>query len=630
MPYPYTRPSRVGRMISYLAFFALFFLSIRGPVGSAPRRAAADVTNRSLTSRPHLILLIVVDQFRYDYIDRFGDLFGEKGIRRLLKSGASWTDANYDHIPTYTAPGHSTLMTGAWPSETGIVANNWFEGSTKCEPGSRVQKVSSVSDPASKPLGADRDEDEDAQSSPSRLMVSTLGDELRLASNSSKVIGISIKARSAILTTGRHATAAYWFNNRTGAMVSSTYYFSALPRWVTSFNERRLANTYCNREWTSLMPGEAHRTWEAARVPTKAELPSRCGEFGVFPHHVVCNDPKTPYEEIGYSPFSNDLLVSFAKEAIDREKLGRRGVTDILTLSFSANDYVGHRYGPYSQEVMDMTLRVDGQIASLLDFLDDQGLRDTLVVLTADHGMAPIPEHASRTSLIGDNGGGEAGARANRAVPCQAACDGGAGFNGRICGDILLDYVEKAIVARYQSNNASSYIQTIGVGKDRLRCLINGNIYFDREALKRDKVELEEIERIAGEAALKVCGVSRYFTREQLMRGAIPPSDAIARRVLHGFYPCRSGDVVIVTQPFTYLTAPGDKVDCATHGSPYSYDTHVPLIIMGKGVAPGRYGQAATPADLAPTLAVILGIQAPSNSMGRILTEGIAAQDEER
>jgi arylsulfatase A-like enzyme len=274
---------------------------------------------------------------------------------------------------------------------------------------------------------------------------------------------------------------------------------------------------------------------------------------------------------------------------------------DVLTVSFSANDYVGHRYGPYSQELMDITLRVDRSIAALLDFVDAHvGLQNTLVAFTADHGVAPIPEHANALNLPG----------------------------GRIKAEDVLRAMRLGISARYNPKNTqpdptADYVQRFG---DR-DGFYNGNLYFNPVALKRDGVNSEEIERTACEAALTVPGISRCFTRTQLQSGAISPADPIARRVLHGFYPRRSGDVVVVYEAFKYL----DSIFIpATHGSPYSYDTHVPLIIMGAGVTPGQYDQAATPADIAPTLSSILNVQPPSNTVGRVLTEGISGARTQR
>ena len=565
---------------------ALSLLLVLAVASSGQRRAQPD---RPQAKRPRLVLLIVVDQFRYDYLERFGDLFVTNGLRRLMREGASWTQSNYDHMPTYTAPGHGTMMTGAYPAETGIVGNEWPDRVTG-------KKVTSVSDTSVKLLGATASEG----ASPRRLMSSTLGDELRLVTNDrSKVIGVSVKDRSAILPAGRHANAAYWFSITSGSMVSSTYYFEQLPAWVTSFNNARPADQYFGKKWERLLP-ESEYLKRAGPDSPAWETVSWAGETNAFPH-TITGGAKAPapafYSAFDYTPFSNELVLSFAQQAITNEQLGQDDDTDVLTVSFSANDYVGHRYGPYSQEVMDVTLRVDRQIASLLDFVQTKvGLGNTLIAFTADHGVAPIPEHAAEIGLDG----------------------------ARIKTRDLLAAIRAGITARYNPGGKSpdptaDYIYKFddaGVARDGF---INGNIYFNYAALERDKVNPEELAQVVGTAGLSVPGVARYFTRGQLMRGATSVTDPIERRALHGFYPSRSGDVVLIADPFKYL---GDTIT-ATHGSPYTYDTNVPTIIMGTGVTPGRYLEAASPADIAPTLCALLGITAPSNAMGRVLIEAI-------
>jgi arylsulfatase A-like enzyme len=269
----------------------------------------------------------------------------------------------------------------------------------------------------------------------------------------------------------------------------------------------------------------------------------------------------------------------------------------VLTVSLSANDYVGHRYGPYSQEVMDVTLRVDRQIATLLDFVQARvGLANTLIAFTADHGVSPIPEQAAALGL--------GGARTK-------------------WGDILVS-VRAAISARYNPQGKSpdpsaDYILKYNNWGAVTDAFINGNLYFNYDALKRDNVDLNEISRVVAAEALRIPGVARSFTREQLLRGETSITDPIERRVIHGFYPARSGDVVMIAEPYKYL---GDTIT-ATHGSPYTYDTHVPVIIMGSGIVPGRYLEPASPADIAPTLSALLRVTAPTNATGRVLLEAI-------
>lgn len=542
------------------------------------RRTPASAS-RAKPARPRLVLFIAVDQFRYDYIERFGDLFAENGIRRLLREGASWSDANYDHVPTETAPGHATMLTGAWPSETGIIANDWYDRA-------EGKRVNNVGDDSVRSLGGGEKE---VASSPRNLLCSTLGDELKLATNNrSRVVGVSLKNRAAILPSGRMADAAYWLSSQTGAFVSSTYYFERLPGWVESFNSQKPSDKFFGAKWERLLPAAEY---ERRAGPDDAPWERGDGKLShTFPH-VMTGGLEKPgpefYDALGYSPYTNDVLIDFAEQAMTNEHLGEDADTDVLTVSFSANDIVGHRYGPYSQEVMDVTLRVDRQIARLLDFVDKRvGLRNTVVAFTADHGVAPSPLHAASLRLPGSY---------------VKVAD-------------VLTAVRNRLRVRFSKSSERD------TTTDYVQIYSNGQIYFNRTALERDGVQIEEAERVAGEAALTISGVARYFTRTQLLNNSVSQGDAVARRVLHGYNARRSGDVVLISEPFRFLA---DYVAVATHGTPYSYDTHVPLIIMGGGVAHGLYRQPATPADIAPTLAALLAVQKPSSATGRVLSEAI-------
>ena len=565
---------------------ALSLVLVLAIVTLGQRRPQPD--NNTQFKRPRLVLLIAVDQFRYDYLERFGDLFAPNGLRRLLQQGASWPQSNYDHTPTYTAPGHATMMTGTYPDQTGIVGNEWPDRSVG-------KRVTSVSDTSVQLLGGTG-----RASSPHRLLTSTLGDELRLTTGDrSKVIGISIKDRSAILPAGRHANAAYWFNN--GNMVSSTYYLKELPPWVVTFNNAKQANGYFARKWERLLPEKEYLEHAGPDSPPWEKIGAAPGDTNAFPHTITggLTEPGSAfYTQLDHSPFINELLLSFAKLAITNEQLGEDNNTDVLTVSFSGNDYVGHRYGPYSHEVMDVTLRVDRQIGELLDFVNEKvGLTNTLVAFTADHGVAPIPEHAKAMMLDG----------------------------GRLNVTELLKKMRAAISAKYNPQNTQpdpteDYIYKYqDENGTLLTAFYNSNLYFNYDALRRDGVNVAEIAEVAGAAALTFPGVARYFTGAQLLRGATSPGDPIERRVRHGFNPARSGDLILIAGPYKFM---GDALP-STHGSPYSYDTNVPTIIMGTGVTPGRYMEPASPADIAPTLAALLRITPPTNASGRVLIEAL-------
>lgn len=574
-----TPATRRARTTAAFAFSLLVTLSCLTPALAQGRRTSAAAEARTNAQRPRLVLLIAVDQFRYDYLERFGELFGAGGFKRLQREGASWAQANYDHVPTETAPGHATMLTGAWPAETGIIGNDWYDRATK-------KTILNVGDDSVKLLGGGPQE---LPSSPRNLLVSTLGDELKLVTaGRSKVIGLSGKDRGAILPTGRAADAAYWYSPVTGEMVSSTYYFNALPAWVARFNAARPADKYFGKSWERLLPEAEYKKRAGEDAPSWEPDTPRLTR--AFPH-VVNGGLSAPgvnfYGDLRFTPYANDLLVSFAEEAIANERLGADADTDVLTVGLSANDYVGHQWGPYSHEAMDVTLHTDRQIAALLDVVDRRvGLRHTVVVLTADHGVAPVPEHATAMKLNG----------------------------GRLKPSDVMNAVCNAVRARFGGGECTGGRSEYVVAFD------NNNVYFDQLALRRDKLNQEEVERVAGEAALTVPGIARFFTRTQLAARSVSPNDAVARRILHGFHPARSGDVVVVQQPYKYLV---EYSIVATHGAPYSYDTHVPVVIMGGGVRPGRYEEAATPADIAPTLAALLRVQAPSNAVGRVLTEAL-------
>ncbi len=508
-----------------------------------------------------------------------------------MRDGASWTQSNYDHAPTYTAPGHGTMMTGAYPAETGIIGTEWLDRASG-------KRVTSVSDDQTRLLG---DNPNAYGSSPHRLIGSTVGDELQFATNGrSKVIGISVKDRSAILPAGRYADAAYWFSTASGNIVSSTYYFDALPNWVAAFNNARPADKYFNAKWERLLPEAEYVKRAGPDTPSWETVGRASGDTNAFPHWItggLTAPGRAYYTHLDHSPFVNELLLSFAQQAIVNEKLGQDDDPDVLSVSFSGNDYVGHRYGPYSQEAMDMTLRTDRQIGTLLDFVNERvGLSNTIVAFTADHGVSPIPEHAAELGLGGS----------------------------RLKREDLLATIGKAISAHYNPQGKSpdpsaDYLLKDTVAGTTREWFINGNLYFNYDALRRDGVSVEEFSQGVVSGALTVRGVARAFSRNQLMRGATSITDPIERRVLHGFHPARSGDVVLVAEPFKYL---GDTIT-ATHGSAYTYDTHVPTIIMASGVTPGRYLEPASPADIAPTISALIRVTAPSNTTGRVLIEAL-------
>lgn len=509
------------------------------------KKLTPAVTAPATTARPKLVVLIVADQFRADYLTRFGPEYNA-GLARLLKNGAVFTNAHQDHFPTVTAVGHSVTMSGAYPAVSGIVGNEWYD---------RVSAsiVTSVSDSAETLLGAEGS----GAASPRRLLVSTVGDQLKMSGiTPAKVVGISMKDRAAILPAGHMADGAYWFDHNSGNFVSSTYYFKTLPAWAEAFNARKVANSYAGKVWALTGSGK--------------------------PLSMLASEPGRPlYEGIYNSAFGNDLLEAFAEAAIDGEKLGQNGGTDILTMSFSSNDAVGHRTGPDSQEVHDICLRTDQAIGAFLDAVDKKvGLANTLIVFTADHGVAPVPEVNQQRHMPG----------------------------GRL-GKTLSQALDKALTDKYGAGHW-------------VAANMEEQIYLDRPFIESRKLKLEDVQETAAKALLAVPHIDRVFTSEDLRRGRYN-QDPIALRVAKGFNERRGGDLYVVFE--SYWLA-GSNTSGTSHGMPFNYDSHVPLVFMGSGVKPGRYHSSVAIFNLAPTLATMLDIELPSGAFGRVLDEMFGAR----
>ncbi len=532
-------------------------------------KQAATVVTTTQATKPRLVVSIVIDQLRHDYLQRFADQFGEGGFKRFLNQGAVFANANYIHSPTVTACGHATVLSGATPALTGIIGNDWYDRELG-------KNVSSVSDDHKKfkTLGADETK---RAAAPHKLLGTSLGDEMRLATNGqAKVIGMSFKDRSAILPVGKRPHGAYWFDDDKGNFISSTYYFPALPAWVAKFNQDQSPSRYFGKTWNRLLPAEAYARSTADDMPY--ERKNKAG--ATFPYTITpieADKDKKTYDIFETSPFANEHLLAFAKAAIENEALGADEVADLLSISFSANDLVGHAYGPYSQEVQDMTLRTDRALADLFSYLDQRiGLANVIITLTADHGVAPVPEHVMEF-----------------------------GYGGRLVAKEVSAAATNALNAKY---GEAAWV----------KALTSGNLYLDLALIAERKLNLAEVEATAAAAIAAMPGIHAAFTHTQLAHGDVPTT-YVARAVTQGFYAPRNGNVIIVAQPF-FMFGEGSNT---THGSPYSYDTHVPVLFLGANVIPGTYHVASSPADIAPTLAAILHLQAPSNSVGRVLQEAL-------
>jgi hypothetical protein len=514
---------------------------------TAPRTAAPDAAPPRGEGPVKLVLLIAVDQFRYDYLTRFRTEYNA-GFNRLLTEGADFTNAFLEHYPSVTAVGHSTMMSGATPSVSGIVGNDWYDRSLG-------KSVTSVDDPDTQLVGGNG-----AGSSPHRMLVDTVGDELKSASRAPagteqapKVFGLSLKDRAAVLPAGHMANAAFWLDTTAGNFVTSTYYRKDLPPWVADFNAKKIPDSYAGKTWTYLDPsaGAGH-----ALPPLGQAL----------------------YGAVYGSPFGNDLLEAFAEAALQAEKLGQRGVTDILTVSFSSNDAVGHSYGPDSPEVHDIAVRTDRVIGQLLARVDALvGLDHTIVVLTADHGVAPLPELQQSRHLPG----------------------------GRYKGEDLFNPIQDALTAKY------------GAGK-WIVATAGTSPYLNDALIAEKKLDPVEVRKVAAAAAATAPRVARVYTRDQILAGQIP-NDVIGRRIMRGEHLTRSGDIEVILDPYWMRAGSG-----TTHGTPYAYDTHIPLVFMGPGIKAGHYDGNVALNDLAPTLATMLSVETPGGSQGRVLTEMLA------
>lgn len=493
--------------------------------------------------KPRLVLAMVVDQFRYDYLLRFRAEY-HGGIARLLSGGAVFADACYIHYPTVTAVGHSTFLSGATPSVSGIVSNEWFDRESD-------EKVTSVSDKSTLLLGGAPGE---KGSSPRRLLVSTLGDELKMSGQLSKVIGISIKDRSAILPAGHMADAAYWFDNKSQHFVSSDYYMKDLPAWVAKVNVNQPTHKYQDAAWSALDARPGDKPFCTMRAGTEIRF---CG----------------PIEN---TPFGNELLEDFAERVIEHEQLGSHSGIDVLALSFSSNDYVGHELGPDAPEVRDISRRTDALLGKLLDFINARvGQGNTLVVFTADHGVASVP-------------------KVNNARKMPGGWLSAAEYSGKIGAQLA---------------------QKFGQG-DWFRYDAYGQLYLNYSTAAKNNSDIAVVRKFAAEAARALPHVARVFTRDDLLRPGTAV-DSVGRAVQLGFYGPRSADLVLVPEPYyMFYSPPG-----TTHATPYSYDNHVPLIFFGPGIRTGMHYEPVTINDVAPTLAAILGVETPSGAAGRILAE---------
>ena len=557
------------RAASRITLLAAFFIY-------AAAATAADT--------PKLILQITVDQLRADLPLRYYDRLGEGGFRYLYEQGIVYRDGHHPHANTETIVGHTTLATGAYPAAHGMIGNLWFDRETGFT-------TYNVEDPAYGLLteGADVDDDTEidptqraARSdgrSPAAILVSTFSDELKAATaGNAKVIGVSVKDRGAISMAG-HAGTAYWFSKASGEFVTSSYYLDAYPPWVSKFNAAGPTGRYDGASWKlserrgRYLNGDSDdREWEA----------DVAGFGRTFPH--AYGDATSPYFTtlLTLSPAGDELVLDFAKQALTAERLGRDETTDYLSVSFSSTDYVGHVFGPSSLEAEDNILRLDRTLADLLAFVDSEvGLDNTLVVLSADHGGPDTPGYLE-----------------NLGIPAG--------------------YVDP------ESWNTTDAVERIksefGIEGELIATYAHPYIYLDTAVVNDPSIDRAELQEAVAREVRKLPGVAEAISAAQLDEQDYPAGE-LYKQIARNYHAKRSGDVFIVFEPNWFINDFDGLVVASTHGSPWNYDTHVPIIFAGAGLAPAVVYRRVHTTDIAVTLSTYLGLKLPSGASGRVLEE---------
>lgn len=521
------------------------------------------LSQKNSDKKPKLVVGIVVDQMRNDYIDRFWDHYTEDGFKRLINGGYRFKNNHYNYVPTKTGPGHASIFTGTSPMNHGIIANDWYD------------KVADVSvycagNPNTTSLGTS---DKAGEMSPHRMMVTTIADENRLATQMrGKTIGIAVKDRGAILPAGHTANAAYWFHGKDeGKWISSSFYMDMLPKWVKDFNNSGKAKSYF-KIWNTLLPIENYV--ESGTDSNDFERGFKGKEAPSFPYDL--KELKTNngnFDIITSTPFGNDLTTDFAMAAIIEEDLGQDNDTDFLTLSYSSPDYIGHNFGVNSKEVQDNYLRLDQNIAALLKFLDQKvGENEYVIFLTADHGGLDVPSYLKTMNI-------------------NAGYFDSKKFNKKIMAFAEKEYGNKKVIKN----------------------ISNDQIYLDVQLLDEMELDFGEVQKKMGRYVLSQDNIQRVYTRDQIVNGAF--TTGMDGSVKHGFHHKRSGDLVYLLDPaFATYWNKG-----STHGSGNPYDTHVPLLFYGQGIPHGTTSQRSEIVDIAPTVATLLGISFPNGTTGKPL-----------
>jgi len=526
---------------------------------------------QSISERPKLVVGIVVDQMRQEYLYRFEKKFGDDGFKRLMNDGFMLRNAHYNYVPTYTGPGHASVYTGSTPAIHGIIGNDFYDKKLK-------GMVNCVGDTTYTTVGGAPGS---GRVSPRRLLSSTITDELKLFTQKrSKVIGVSIKDRGAALPAGHMADAAYWYDRVTGKFITSTYYMTRLPEWVNKFNALRLPDQYLTQEWKPLLPLDQYT--ESSTDISQYERRILGKTRASFPYNLApLQRSKYPYDELVDTPFGNELVTEMAKAALVNEKMGKHDDTDFLCISYSSTDALGHAVGPNAVELEDMYLRLDRNMADLLKRLDQEvGAGNYTVFLTADHAVADVPQYLKDSK-----------------VPA---------------GYFREPYVKAKL---------DSFMNVYFPGKKVIANMSNEQVFLNHEAFQRDPkssgIDMFIVSELIGKYLMTFDGVANYYTEGVLRQGNYDEAGSKGM-VIRGYHPKRSGDVVIVLEPGWFESG---SIQGTTHGSPYTYDTHVPVLFFGKGIKKGSSVRHHTITDIAPTLSVLLRIKFPNSSTGQPIEE---------
>jgi hypothetical protein len=544
-------------------------LGLFGLAGLQTAPVAAPPPEPADAPKPKLAVLLFFDQLRGDYLSRWDALFGEGGFRRLEKEGTWFQNCHYPYAFTVTAAGHASVATGCSPDRHGIMGNDWYDRAA----GAPVYCVASDRYRRVPPLADTKDSAKTNKgASPDRLLAPTLADSLKAATGGrARVVSLSFKDRSAVLPGGKAPDGCYWFDTGTGDFVTSTYYRDRLPTWVEAFNRARVADRWRGGSWDRLLPDLDYVRYSGPDDVAGESIGILQGT--TFPHPMNGTGPlklKAAYYGALYtSPFGNDLLLGLAERAVEAQRLGKHDRPDLLCLSFSSNDAVGHAWGPDSQEVLDTTLRTDRLVGRLLAFLDARvGKGRYVVALTADHGICPLPEVAH-----------------------------GARLDPALLGKRAEEYLTRTFAGNESGGRWIEWSEEPWV-------------YFNRAALKRRGVEPGRAEAALAGWLRKQPGVLKAYTRTELMTEA-PADDAMGRRARKSFRADRSGDVLVVVRPYHLITS---RLSGTTHGTPHPYDTHVPLLVSGPGVRHAVRRDPVTPQAAAVILARALGVPPPAKA----------------